>query len=205
MPNANLIELETSLKDCLQYCEQRPESELTKLYHKRLKFVQNQLEQSILESDQQHARWRTEEREQLLSWKHLAHALRDTQNKLRRLGAQAFPAQRILYWDHAQLLAVVDQMLEYLREHAETIEFAAEDAEKMVRCIEKTRADGQDENIALKAFERFVDLRREAISEAGNLIGEFRVSMRRLLGKRHADYKGIFWPYAIASDENVLF
>ena len=41
--------------------------------------------------------------------------------------------------------------------------------------------------------------------ELGALIGEFRVAMRRSLGKRHPDYQAIQWPYAIASDEGVLF
>lgn len=205
MPNANLIELETSLKDCLRYCEQQPNSELAKLYYKRLKFVSDQLHQSIKESDQHHARWRTEEREQLVSWKQLAHALRDTQNKLRRIGALGFPEQRIMYWNTDALLRVVAAMDEYLREHADSIEFAIEDADKMQRIISQVNAEAQDEDIALKSFQRFVELRREGIAEAGNMIGEFRQAMRRVLGKRHDDYQNIFWPYAIASDENVLF
>lgn len=205
MPNANLIELETSLKDCLRYCEQQPNSELAKLYYKRLKFVSDQLHQSIKESDQHHARWRTEEREQLVSWKQLAHALRETQNKLRRIGALGFPEQRIMYWNTDALLRVVAAMDEYLREHADSIEFAIEDADKMQRIISQVNAESQDEDIALKSFQRFVELRREGIAEAGNMIGEFRQAMRRVLGKRHDDYQNIFWPYAIASDENVLF
>ena len=205
MPNANLVELETSLKDCLRYCERHPESDLARLYHKRLRFVHDQLHESIRESDRQHARWRAEERDHLVAWKQLAHVVRELQNRLRRYDAQDFPAQRILYWDQARLMALVDALRGYLEDHAQGLDFAQEELDRLARAVEKTQAEQQDETTALKAFERFVDLRREGISEAGNLLGEFRVAMRRVLGKKHADYTGIFWPYSIASDENVLF
>jgi cell fate (sporulation/competence/biofilm development) regulator YlbF (YheA/YmcA/DUF963 family) len=206
MPNANLIELETSLKSCVAFCEaQQGKLELAAAYLPRFQKMQRRYDEAMRASDAYHAAWQNEQREQTVARKQLAQLLRDTQQRLHRLGAINFPDTRILYWDYEALLEVVGAMRAYLSEHKDELDFAAETLEKFNRLIATSQAEGQEVNTALKQFQRFVDLRREAINELGALIGEFRVGLRRTLGKKHPDYQSIFWPHAIASDENVLF
>lgn len=205
MPNANLIELETSLKDCLQYCERNADSELARLFHKRIARTKHQLESSIATSDDYHTRWRTEEREHFVAWKQLAQCLNETKRQLRSINESGFNPAQVLYWDREILTKEANDMVAYLSEKTESIDFAASNIERIERLLDTTVSEGAEELRARKDFQRFVDVRREAISEAGSMIGEFRVAMRRVLGKAHEDYQSIFWPYAIASDEGVLF
>lgn len=206
MPNANLIELETSLKSCLDFCvAQQGKLELAAAYLPRFQKIQRRYEEALRSSDAHHATWQGEQREQTVARKQLSQLLRDTQQRLHRLGAMGFPDARILYWDYDAMLVVVQGMMTYLDEHKAELEFAGEVREKMARLIAAAQAEGVEVASSLKQFQRFVDLRREAITELGSLIGEFRVGLRRTIGKKHPDYLAIFWPYAIASDENVLF
>ncbi len=43
------------------------------------------------------------------------------------------------------------------------------------------------------------------MTQAASVIGEFRVALRRTVGKKDEEYNAIFWPYAIGSSESVLF
>ena len=205
MPNANLIELETSLHDCVKYCETHSDSELGRLYYKRLARTKHQLESSIATSDDYHVKWRTEEREHVIAWKQLAQVLNETKRRLRSINAKGFRPGQVLYWDREILTDEVNAMVEYLKEHQDAFDFSSNTIERIDRLLDTTVSEGGEELRARKDFQRFVDIRREAISEAGSMIGEFRVAMRRVLGKTHPDYQSIFWPYAIASDEGVLF
>jgi hypothetical protein len=206
MPNANLVELETSLQSCITFCEANAQKlDLANSYLARLQKMQRRYDEAIRASDMHHATWQAEQRERTVAHKQLAQLLRDTQQRLHRIGAINFPDRRILYWDYDALLVVVEGMSAYLDEHKDELDFAAEVREKMTRLIAAGQAESQEAATALKLFQRFVDLRREAITEVGALIGEFRVGLRRTVGKKDAGYQSIFWPYAIASDENVLF
>lgn len=205
MPSANTVELETSLRDCVAYCERHPNSTVSEIFREKLVMSQRRYYESIRTSDEQHVKWRTEQREQKLAWKHLAGELRDVQNRLRRMGAIDFPSERILYWDEQLLVAAIARMQSYLTEHQDNLEFATGSLEKFERLLSDTRSEGRDADEALRSFQRFVDLRREAMTQAAAIIGEFRVALRRTVGKKDPEYNAIFWPYAIASSEGVLF
>ena len=205
MPNANIIELETGLDDCLNFCLQHPENEYATRYLERFTQAKHRWYKSVELSEAHHVRWRTEEREEAVAKKQLALTLREVQGYLRRINAIGYPKTRVLYWDEERLLAMVGRVKTYLQEHSAQIPSATEYIDKLERGAETIQQENREVGDALKGFQRFVDLRREAMNDLGALLGEFRVALRRSLGKKHPLYTGIRWPYGIASDEGVLF
>jgi len=205
MPSANIIELESCIDDCIAYCEENPNSEFSRLYKEKLLRTRHRWEKAVRLSDGQHTKWRSEQREERLAWKHLAATLRESQRQLRRVGAIDFPDRRILYWDEEALMEQVELMQAYLREHTSDLDFAQEMLDRFAREIDAASSEEREADSALKDFQRLVDVRREALTELGSMIGDFRIALRRGLGKRHPAYQKIKWPFAIASDEGVLF
>ncbi len=206
MSNANLMELETCILDCIAFCERYPDSDQVRFFAPRLEAARRKYEEGLRVSDLSHTRWRTEEREQATAWKQLALSLRAIQKELHRLGAIDFPATRVMYWDQELLVNAVDQMSAYLRQHANDLKgFAPAQLERLEREMSAARGENREVALTLRTFQRHVDKRREAILELGSLIGEFRVALRRSIGKQDPTYQAIAWPYAIASDDNVLF
>lgn len=205
MPNANIIELETCLADCLQVFEQYPTSDYAELYHEPVRKVIKRWDESIRLSDMHHLRWRKEQREERVAYKHLAIALREAHRDLRRIGAIDFPRSNVMYWDQEMLIEAVDQMRGYLRDQGSDIEFASTYLDRFDRLQGNASGEAREADSTLKDFQRFVDTRRESLHEVTSLINDMRVGMRRILGKRSDIYQGIRWPYAIASDDNILF
>ena len=205
MANANIIELETCVSDCLRAFQANPDAEFTRIYLEPLLKVQRRWQNSVALSEKHHLRWRAEERDELVSFKHLANALREAQIQLRRIGAIDFPESRVMYWDQELLLSAVAQMREYFEEHREQIEFAGEFLDRFERLQSGALSESRDVGAALKEFQRFVDMRRESLHEVTALLTEIRIGMRRILGKKHPVYTGVRWPYALATDEGVLF
>lgn len=205
MPNANIIELETCIDDCIAYCEQNRSSPYAQLFHAKLSTMRTRWEKSLRLSESHHTRWRSEQREERLAWKHLSNALREAQRELHRVGAIDFPAERVLYWDEERLMIQVDRMRVYLSEHLSALDFAQPMLDKLGRHIETANTEEREADSALGDFKRFIDMRREAMNELGSTIGDFRIALRRGIGKRDPAYQKIRWPFAIASDENVLF
>lgn len=205
MPNANIIELETCLSDCLRVFAQHPEAEYTRLYLEPTREVMKRWEKSINLSEKYHIKWRTEEREERVAYKQVALTLREVQRELRRVGAIDYPESRVMYWDQELLLQAVDQMCTYLKEQGSDIEFAQTYLDRFDRLLGSASGESRAVDSSLKDFQRYVDMRRESLHEVMSLIYDMRVGMRRILGKRDETYQSIRWPYAIASDENVLF
>lgn len=205
MPNANIIELETCLEDCIDYCEAHPEATYAQLFEEHLRKIRRKWRESVRVSEKHHKRWREEQRQERVAWKQLSSVLRQVQTELRRVGAIDFPSERVLYWDEELLVEAVERMKAYLREHADAIDFAQESIDRFERIEGVASSEEREAEGALKDFQRFIDLRREAMGELNAIIREFRVALRRALGKRHPDYLAISWPYSIASDEGVLF
>jgi len=202
---ANVVELETSIKACLDYCAAHPNDPVIKTYQPKLAGVWRRYQDSIATSEDVHVKWRAEQKAERIAWKTVATTLREVQIGLRRMGAIDFPAQRILYWDEEALQEVVDEMIEYLQDHAQDIEDAQVWLDQFERLLSTARTEQKEEADALRSFQRFVDLRREAMVELRATIGDFRVALRRTLGKKNPEYLAIYWPQAVAPDENVLF
>ncbi len=205
MPNANIIELETCLADCLHVFEQNPQAEYTKLYEEPTRKVMTRWNKAIDLSETHHIKWRQEEKEARIAYKSIALTLREVQRELRSIGAVDFPQSRVMYWDQELLLQAVDQMCTYLKEQKSDIDFADSYLERFDRLIGGATSETKEVDSTLKEFQRFVDMRRESLHEVAALIYDMRVGMRRMLGKKSDIYNQIRWPYAIASDENVLF
>lgn len=205
MPSANIIELESCIDDCIAYCDENPQSEFSTLYREKLLRARHRWEKAVRLSDEQHTKWRSEQREERLAWKHLATTLRESQKQLRSVGAKDFPDLRILYWDVEALMVHVERMQVYLRENGSDYDFTQELLDRFTREIDAATSEEREAGTALKDYQRFVDIRREAMTELGSMIGDFRIALRRGLGKRHPAYQKIHWPHAIASDEGVLF
>ncbi|MEM1348181.1 MAG: hypothetical protein AAGI01_06495 [Myxococcota bacterium] len=202
---ANVVELETSIKACLEYCEAHADHPLVKMYQPRLAAAWKRYSDSIATSEVVHVKWRAEQKAERLAWKEVATALRDVQIELRRVGAIDFPDRRILYWDEEELQEVVAEMVDYLTDHAADLEEAQGWLEGFERLLGAARAERKDEADALRSFQRFVDLRREAMIELRATIGDFRAALRRTLGKKNPEYLSIYWPQAVSTDEHVLF
>ena len=205
MANANMIELETSLAECIRYCEAHPTAEPSRLFKDRLVAAQHNLASNVQNSDTYHVKWRAEELSHLKVWKELSKLINTTKRRLRSINALGVQGRQVMYWDREILKAEAETLKAYLHEHASSIDFAQDTIERIDRFLDAANLEQSNEERALKDFQRFVSMRREAISDAGSVIGEFRVAMRRILGKNDPEYQGIFWPYAIASDSNVLF
>ena len=160
MPNANIIELETCLSDCLRVFTQHPEAEYTKLYLEPTREVIRRWEKSIKLSEQYHGKWRTEEREERVAYKQVALTLREVQRELRRVGAIDYPESRVMYWDQELLLQAVEQMCTYLKEQGSDIEFAQSYLERFDRLLGNASGESRSVDSSLKDFQRFVDMRR---------------------------------------------
>lgn len=204
MPSANLFELESCIDDCVVYCETHPNVTVAQLYLPQLREARQRYHESMQASDRHHVLWRSEEREEMVARKQAASLLRETQLRLRETGYLEAPMTRILYWDDELLRDAIDEMVTFLRANS-SIEFAAATIDQFERLLDRASSELAEANAALKNYQRFVDLRREAMSGLSGIIGEFRVALRRTVGKRDADYQKIQWPFAIASDEGVLF
>lgn len=204
MSYANINELEVCLVDVLQYCEEHPERGHTIAFEPLLRHAKDEFEETMKVSDQRYVRWRAEDGDERLAWKHLARELAQTQGRLRKVNALGFMDQKVMYWDQGKLIAAVDEMIEYLQERTGDLDFAAERAEKLQRQKEAALSDNQGSAVALKDYMRFSQLRADAISNAVATIASFRRTLRRELGRENPEYTSIRWPQAVASDEPVL-
>ncbi len=205
MPTANVLEMESCLNDCIRFCDEHPDLEIVQLFRERIVKTQRKWRKSVRESDSEHRDWRAEQKEGRVVQKERAMALREVQRELRRIGALDFPSQRVLYWDEDALDAVISEMITYLREHRDDLDFASDYLDTFERLRKMVAEEEKEEGMALKNFQRSIDMRREAMGEMASMISEFRGALRRQLGKKHPDYLSINWPHAINSDEGVLF
>lgn len=204
MSYANINELEVCLVDVLRYCEEHAEREHSQSFEPLLRRAKAEFEESRKLSDQRFARWRAEDGDERLAWKHLARDLGQTQGRLRKVNALGFMDQKVMYWDEGKLIAAVDEMIGYLRERTADLDFAAEQADKLERQKEAAQSDHQGSEMALQDYSRFSQLRADAMANAVATIASFRRTLRRELGRENPEYTSIRWPQAVASDEAVL-
>lgn len=204
MPYANIAEVSSCLSDCIDFCQKHQDDEYCEHHLPRMTGVQNELEEAWETTDTYFARWRQEAGEDKVSWKNLAKLLSEVQRKLERIDALGYPDRRVMYWDEAILENAARRMMDYLAEHTGNIDFAQDYLDRMEQLIDTAHAEhGQSED-ALRSYQRFFRQRRDALSNAYHVIGEFRDSMRRNLGKDHPDYQSIRWAWSVSPDQSVL-
>lgn len=204
MSYANVSELKACLRDCVKFCREHSDRSYCQEHLSRLERGLSELRKRFEMTDQYYARWKAEHREDRQTWKKLAKNLKSVQNKLERIEAIGFPDERVSYWDEERLEAVARNMIDYLREHVDDIEFAEDEADRLERGIDSGHSDHHDNDKAFDTYHRFAQYRGEALSHASQVIAGFRESMRRNLGKDHPDYQEIRWAQSVSPDQSVL-
>ncbi len=204
MSYANYFELTRCLDDCLEYCRKFPDREHSEFHCSLLENAKQHLKQSTDKSNKEFTEWRMESRVDRLAWKHLARDLQSVQRKLKSVNAVGFLDQKVMYWYQAALIAAVDQMIDYLSEHKDDLDFAADEIEKLGRQKEKALSEVDESGRALNDYLRYSKLRADALTETKDTIANFRRTLRRDLGVRDEDYQAIHWPQQVASDNRVL-
>lgn len=204
MAYATIAEMEVCLADCVRYCEQNPGSAQCVRFGARLKQVLAEFHATETIADRQFSSWRREEGLDKASWKRVATLLRDVQRELREVDAIGYPDQRVMYWDEELLEAAARQMMDYLRARSADFGFATEYLTRFEQAISAAHGEGQQSGEALRTFHNHVGARREALTNATQLISEVRSFMRKKLGADHPDYRSIRWVWALSPDEPVL-
>lgn len=204
MAHANVLELETCLDECLAYCGANPAQEFVKFYEPRLEHAKQRWYDSVEVSDAHYLAWQREFRADRVAWKKLGTELAKTQNELRKVNAVGYPDETVRHWDEEILASYVREMIDYLEQRRDVIDLAAERIEALTRVLAAAQGETSDADNALDSYKRHVLFRAEAMGTLVATIGDFRVAMRRTLGKRDEAYKGIRWPMSVMPDEPVL-
>ncbi len=204
MATANVIELETCLKECLDYCRAKTGEEFVDFYLPRLEHAAQKWERSVEMSDKYYLQWQKEFIEDKLAWKHLGAELRATQKMLARLGAEGYDKEIFYHWDEEILTEQVEQMIAYLSERKDVIDEAPAAIQGLQRRLDAATGETSEMDDALHEYNRHVMFRAEAMGTLSNVLSNFRESMRRQLGKKNPEYKSIRWPLTLNPDEPVL-
>ncbi len=204
MSTANVIELETCLKQAIEYCETHPEYDFVEYFKPRLDLARRKWEQSVRVSDEHYLKWQTEMREDRTAWRTLATELKKTQKTLRRVNAIGFPTETVLHWDEEILTDAVQEMLDYLEARRDAIEEAGDLIDGLERRLSIAQGEESQADEAFREYNRHVLFRSAALGTLNSTIADFRDSMRRHLGKKHEDYQSIRWPMTVSPDEPVL-
>ncbi|MFW5967474.1 MAG: hypothetical protein ACOCV2_08150 [Persicimonas sp.] len=204
MPYANISELSACLNDCIAYCREHPEHDFCARMQPNLVELREELDEAWDVTDARFSLWRREAGEDKLSWKKLARTLRDVQKRLEKIDAIGFPNERVMYWDAPLLEVAVEDMVEYLSEHADDIEFAQDYIEKMERLRDSAHDEHDESREALRSYRRHFRARRDTLAHSAHLIGEFRDAMRNELGEDHDDYQSIRWAWSVSPDHAIF-
>lgn len=205
MAHANVLELETCLDECLVYCEAHPKHEFVAFYRPRLIQAKSRWVETVEVSDRHFLDWKRESREDRVAWTRLSAEYKRAQDVLRRVNAVGYPTETVRHWDEEILADAVGAMLAYLQEREDVLgAVATERIEALTRVLAAAHGEVKEADHALDVFKRQVLFRAEAMGTMVATIADFRVAMRRALGKKSAEYKSIRWPMSVAPDEPVL-
>lgn len=204
MPNVNVADLRASLKSCVEFCREHEERDYCERHLPRLERALHELRESRRETDEYFAEWRVEQRQERKSWKELAKTLREAQEELDRVNAVGFPDQRIRYWDEELLEETVREMVSYLEQRTDEIEFAADYADRLTRTLDGAVDEDDEQSDALRAYQRRVKKRSDAMGGAAQVIADFRELLRDELGTDDPEYQSLRWPYALSPDEAAM-
>lgn len=204
MANANVLELETCLDECIAYCATHQKRDFVEFYEPRLLHAKERWYESVEVSDRHYLDWQREFREDRIAWRKLATEYKATQDALRKLNAVGYPDEIVRYWDEDILTAAVEKLVGYLESRKDVISIADERIEALTRGTASAQGEDTAADAALRQFKLQVLFRAEAMGTMTSAIGDFRVAMRRSLGKKSDEYLSIRWPMTVAPDEPVL-
>ena len=204
MPHANVTELRYCLKDCISYARSHQDKEYCEVHLPRLVEALENLDASITETDRQWGDYKSEFGQGKMAWKNLAKTVREAQRELASVDAIGFPDREPQYWIEEELVALVEQLHEYLEERTDSIDFADRYLTKLETQLDTAESEGTEERDARREYSRFVGTRKDAIADCNHVIAGFRESIRRDLGTDHPDYQEIRWAQSVAPDKSVL-
>ena len=204
MANANVLELETCLDECLAYCEAHQKHDFVAFYFPRLAKAKRRWVETVAVSDRHYLTWQRDFRDDRIAWRKLSTEYKATQNALRRVNALGYAEETVRYWDEEILGVAVAEMIAYLEARRDVIEIADERIEALNRAMGSAELEDTAADAALRQFKLHVLFRGEAMGTMVATIGDFRVAMRRTLGKKSDEYRSIRWPMSVEPDEPVL-
>ena len=204
MPHANVTELRYCLKDCISYCRDHQDKEYCEVHLPRLVEALENLNDAIEKTDRQWGDYKSEFGQGKMAWKDLAKTVREAQRELKSVDAIGYPDREPQYWIEDELVALADELYGYLEERTDSIDFADRYLTKLETQLDAARGEGTEERDALRKYGQFIGARKDAIADCGHVIGGFRESIRRDLGKDHPDYESIRWAQSVAPDKTVL-
>ncbi len=204
MPYANISEVKACLADCLAYCKEHGDVDYCAYYLPQIREVVDDIKEAWTTTDRYFAQWRREAGEDKLSWKNVAKLLREVQGRLQRIDAVGYPDRRVMYWDEEILEAAVREMMDYLSERSDVIDFADDYLNRFDLLLDTAHTEHNQSADALRSYQQHFRARRDTLSNAYHIIAEFRDSMRNHLGKDHPDYQKIRWAWSVSPDETVL-
>ncbi len=201
---ANRFELDQCILDSLAYCARHEDQPTCENFAGLLEKADRDMKKVVANSDSAFITWKHRDRAERLAWKHVARGFGETQEMLRKVNATGFVDQKVMYWDHTRLLPFIEEMIGYLQEEKESIDFAESQAEALKRLRASAQSARRESLAALKEYKRQAQMRSDAMTTLVNTVASFRRALRRDLGRHHEEYQKIRWPYAVASDEAVL-
>lgn len=204
MPYANISETTACLNDCIDFAKEHQELDYCEHHLPLMLDVRAELKEAWDTTDKYFSKWRREAGEDKVSYKNIAKLLQEIQRRLERIDAIGYPDRRVMYWDEELLEQAVAEMVTYLEEHRDNIDFADDYLTRMEQLLDTAHTEHDQSEDALRAYQRFFRSRRDALSNAYHIIGEFRDSIRRNLGKDHPDYQRIRWAWSVSPDQTVL-
>jgi hypothetical protein len=204
MPYANISETTACLNDCIDYAKEHQDVDYCEHHLPLMLGVRAELTESWDTTDKYFAEWRREAGEDKVIYKSIAKLLQEIQARLERIDAIGYPDSRVMYWDEELLERAVAEMADYLEEHRDNIDFADDYLTRMQQLLDTAHSEHDQSADALRSYQRYFRSRRDALSNAYHIIGEFRDSIRRNLGKDHPDYQHIRWAWSISPDQTVL-
>ena len=201
---ANVFELTKCLADCIEYCEEYPDRRHSDFYLPLLEQAQDELRKTTDRANREFVEWRMESRDDELAWKHLSRKLSNIQDQLASVNAIGYIDQNVSYRNREALEEAVDEMMDYLRERTDDLDFADDEADKLERQLTKAKSEGEESERALDEYLRFSKMRANGLTTTKDTIANFRKALRRDLGRRDETYQSIRWPQQIAPDERVM-
>ena len=201
---ANVFELSKCLDDCIEYCRNHSDQEHARFHLPLLQQARRQLDETTDRAEKEMYDWKAAFGQDKLALKTLSKKLRSIQDQLDKVNAIGYIDQTVMYWDRKPLLAATNEMIDYLREREDALDFAADAADKLERLRDKALNEGEESDRAREEYLRFSKMRADGLITAKETIANFRKALRRELGRSNEDYQAIQWPQQVAPDERVL-
>ena len=199
-PNVNLFELEGCLEGLDLFLEKHPKKSYVGEYGPLARRALNNLKNHTALTDASYTKWRLEIGEGKLAYKKLQRAYKRAQRTLENAGAIGYPEDVVGYWDEEETVEGTGLMLEYLKEHQSSLDFAEGIVAELSELLKHAGSEGQEADKALTAYKKISGTRKLAMEDAIMAIDNLRRRIRDDIGREHADYKAIRWPAMVAPD-----